>query len=113
MKVALVSTWTTSVVGREAQTIAYAREADDFWSKQAAAGKCSEPEWLWAMKGPHMWMVKGEMDDLQMLMATPEAMRLITMGTLLCQNFEWGYYVCGREQNLALFEAVAKELSLA
>lgn len=112
MKVALVTTWRTPVPGREAQAIAYGREVDDFWGKQAADGKCSEPEWFWASKGPSMWIVKGEMHDLQELMAMPEVQRLLFTGRLLTQDFEYGFCMYGREENLTPYEAVAKELSL-
>ena len=113
MKAALVVTWTIAVPGRERQSIDYAREVDEFWGKQAVEGHCSEPEWFWASHGLSTWIVKGEYEQLLMLMAMPEAQRLMMMGRLLVQDFTYQICIYGREEMVAPFEALTKQLQLA
>ncbi|HET8603676.1 MAG TPA: hypothetical protein VFM09_07085 [Marmoricola sp.] len=106
-------TWTTPVPGREKQCIDYGREVDEFWGKQAADGRCSEPEWLWASRGSSLWIVKGDVEQLLGLQMSPENQRLINKGRLLCQDFEYDLYVYGREEVLGPFEEMAKEMHFA
>lgn len=113
MKAALIVTWTTPVPGREQQCIAYGREVDEFWGKQAAAGLCSEPEWFWASRGSSLWIVKGDLEQILMLQMSPDNQRLINKGRMLAQNFEYDLYMYGREDVLSPYEQVAKELRFA
>lgn len=113
MKAASIVRWTVPVPGREKQAIEYGREVDEFWGKQAADGRCSEPEWFWAPRGESYWIVKGDLEQLLMISATPESQRLLYKGQLLMQDFGYDLYVHGREEALKPFEDVAKELGYA
>ena len=113
MKVALVVTSGLPVVGREAQAIDNARAADAFWRSPTALGKCSEPETFWSSTAPIMTIVKGEAEDIQLLMATPEYQRLVMAATLLFQDFSWELRMVGFDPLFSQFEAAVKELALA
>ena len=113
MKVALVVTSGLPVVGREAQAIGNGRQSDAFWRKAAAEGRCSEPETFWSSTGPTMTIVKGETEDLQMLMATAECQRLVMAAPLLFQDFRWELRLYGIEPLFSQFEAAVKEMGLA
>lgn len=113
MKVALVITSGVPVVGREAQAIDHVRAADAFWRSAAAEGKCSEPERFWSSTAPVMTIVKGEAQDLQMLMATPECQRLVMAAPLLFQDVTWEFRMYGLDPLLSQFEAAVKEMGLA
>ena len=108
MKAAVVVSWTVPKVGREKQSIAYAREVDEVWGKFAADGKCSEPEWFWATRGHSLWIVKADYETLLGLMA--ETMDLTRKGQLLVDDFEFDIHLCGREENLAPYEAIVDQL---
>lgn len=113
MKAAMIVTWKNPFPGRETMAIEYAREVDEYWGKQAADGKCTEPRWYWAMKGANIWIVEGEYETLLALASTPEAQKLQLKGGLLAEDFGWEMYVTGREEMLKPMEAMISELSLA
>ena len=113
MKVALVVTSGVPVVGREAQAIDHARAADAFWRSAAAEGKCSEPEMFWSSTAPTMTIVKGEAEDMQMLMATPECQRMVMEAPLLFQDVTWELRLYGLDPLFSQFEAAVKEMGLA
>jgi len=113
MKVALVVTSGVPVVGREAQAIDHARATDAFWRTAAAEGKCSEPETFWSSTAPTMTIVKGEAEDMQMLMATPEAQRLVMAAPLVFQNVSWELRWYGLDPLFSQFETAVKEMGLA
>ena len=113
MKVALVVTSGVPVVGREAQAIDHARATDAFWRTAAAEGKCSEPETFWSSTAPTMTIVKGEAEDMQMLMATPEAQRLVMTAPLVFQDFSWELRWYGLDPLFSQFETAVKEMGLA
>jgi hypothetical protein len=113
MKVALVITSGVPVVGREAQAIDHVRAADAFWRSAAAEGKCSEPEKFWSSTAPVMTIVKGEAEDLQRLMATPEYQRLLMAAPLRFQDYSWEFRMYGLDPLLSQFEAAVKEMGLA
>ena len=48
---ALVSRWGASVRGREAKSLEVFMEFLGYWGKQAAEGRCSEPEAFFAADG--------------------------------------------------------------
>jgi hypothetical protein len=113
MKVALVFTSGLPVVGREAQAIDHVRAADAFWRSAAAEGKCSEPEKFWSSTAPVLTIVKGEAEDLQMLIATPECQRLIMAAALLFQNHAWELRMYGLDPLFSQYETAVKEMGLA
>ena len=112
MKAAFVVKFATSVPGREKAAIAYAREVDDFWGKKATEGLCTEPKWLWATAGENIWFVEGEYEALLGIIATPEAQRFLSMGTILVGGFGWGLYQVGREEMFGPYEETLNELKL-
>ena len=113
MKVALVLTSGVPVVGREAQAIDHARASEAFWRTAAAEGKCSEPGVFWSSTAPTLTIVKGEAEDLQMLMATPEAQRLVMAAPLVFQNVTWELRWYGLDPLFSQFETAVKEMGLA
>ena len=113
MKVALVFTSGLPVVGREAQAIDSGRQSHAFWRKAAAEGRCSEPEMFWSSTAPGMTIVKGEAEDLQMLMATPECQRLVMAAPLLFQDVTWELRMYGLDPLFSQFETAVKEMGLA
>ena len=113
MKVALVITSGVPVVGRESPAIDHVRAFEAFWRSAAAEGKCSEPERFWSSTAPVMTIVKGEAEDLQMLMATPEAQRLVMTAPLVFQDVSWELRWYGLDPLFSQFEAAVKEMGLA
>lgn len=88
MKTAMVVTWTHPIAGREKKSLEYAAEVADYWGKQAAAGRCSEPQIFMSEAGFGIWIVTGERDALLAIHDTDEA-RLLTMkGELLLESFK-------------------------
>ena len=56
--------------------------------------------------------MKGEYEQLLMLMAMPEAQRLMMMGSLFVQDFAYQICMYGREEMVAPFEALTQQLQL-
>ncbi len=95
MQAAMVVTWTHPVPGREAKALEYAAEVAAFWGKQAADGKCSEPEMFFSDRGASMWIVKGDRDVVLQIHDADEA-RLLTMkGELLLEGFSIDFFYAG------------------
>ena len=95
---ALVSTWGRAVPGREAKAIEVFMEFMQWWGKQAAEGKCSEPEPFFATDGSGgMSVVRGKADMLLELASSDEALRLISKGQLIVQDLETTWYYAGDE----------------
>ena len=97
MQSALVITWTHPVVGREEKALAYGVEAQEFWTRQAAAGKCSEPELFFSDAELGFWMVKGDRDTLLAIHDTDEARMLMMKGELLFEAFKAEFYYAGED----------------
>ncbi len=112
MKAALVVKFTNAVPGRERASIAYAREVDDFYAKKAAEGLCTEPKWLWASAGEHIWFVEGEYEALLGLLAEPEVQKFLGMGPILTQGFGWSLCQVGREVMFGPYEKALMDLKI-
>ena len=112
MKTALVVKFTNPVPGRERAAIASARELDEFVSKKAAEGVCTEPKWFWTSNGENLWFVEGEYEALLALLTTPEVTKLENKGMILMQDFSSELYVVGREESLGPFEEALAELDI-
>ena len=95
MDTALVITWKVPFPGREKQALELGAQADEYWGKQAAAGRCTEPEWFFLPAGWGMWMVKGERRDLEDLLQSDESRRLLARGTLLLQDWQYALAEAG------------------
>ncbi len=95
MNAALVATWTHPVPGREEKALEFGAEATAFWSKKAAEGKCTAPEFFFAETGVGMWMVKGDRAELAALAEEDETRLLNTKGDLLLQDYALVLYHTG------------------
>jgi hypothetical protein len=81
MDAAIVLTWSAPFPGREKKTLEFVAQADEYWGKRAAEGRCTQPEWFFLPTGGGMWMVKGERRVLEELIQTDEARRLLVKGS--------------------------------
>lgn len=95
MKAALVATWTQPVPGREKKALQFGAEATAFWTKKAAEGKCTAPEFFFAETGVGMWMVKGDRLELAAAADEDEARLLNMKGDLLLQDYALVLYHTG------------------
>lgn len=112
MKGAMVVTWTGVRPGRERLSLSYGREVDDFFAPFVAEGKCTSPKWFFARTGPSVWVVEGEIEDLLMFSASPEAQKLITKGPLLNEGFTVEFCSTERDMMFANMEGVLDELKI-
>lgn len=95
MQSAMVVTWTRPIVGREAKALEYGVEVNEYWSRRAKEGKCSEPELFFTEAGNGIWMVKGERDVLMKIHDSEDARLLTLKGELLLENFCLEFYAAG------------------
>jgi hypothetical protein len=89
MDTALVTMWKAPYPGREQKALEFAAESADFWGKQATAGRCTAPEWFFFPNGIGMWMVKGDRAELDALVSSDEARRLLVRGNLLLDDWQY------------------------
>jgi hypothetical protein len=96
---ALVTTWGNAVRGREAKALEVFMEFMQWWGKQAAQGKCSEPEAFFASDGyGGMSIVRGKSDVLMELSSSEEALRLISKGQLIVEDLKTHWYYTGQDE---------------
>ncbi len=112
MNTALVVKFTNPVPGRERAAVAYARELDEFASKKAAEGLCTQPKWFWTSNGENLWFVEGEYEALLGLMTAPEVTKLENKGMILMQGYSSEVYMVGREENLVPYEEALGDLGI-
>jgi hypothetical protein len=91
----MIVTWTEPIPGREAKALEYGADVAAFWTKQAEAGKCTDPELFFSERGVGMWMVKGDRDVLLSIHDSDEAQLLIMRGQLLLSDFGVDFYTAG------------------
>ena len=91
----MVVTFTNPIVGREAKALEYGIEVNDYWTRRAQEGKCSEPELFLTDNGTGIWMVKGDRDVLMQIHDSDEARLLTLKGDLLLENFSLQFYYAG------------------
>lgn len=103
MDSAFVVTWKVPFPGREQKALELGAQAEEFWGKQAADGRCTTPEWFFFPNGLRMWMVKGEREVLNELVTSDEARRLLVRGNVLMQDWQYTFAETGTagEQFLA------------
>ena len=95
MKAAMVASWTHPFPGREEKALAYGAEVEQFWSAQAAEGRCTPPETFFSDAGIGFWIVQGDRDEL-LRISDSEPARLLTMkGDLLVDSFRVEIYHAG------------------
>ena len=96
---AVVTTWAAPVRGREAKALEVFMEFLGFWSKQAAEGRCSEPETFFASDGSGgMSIVRGKVDALAQIWSSPECIKLIEKGQFIVEDLKSEWYWAGQEQ---------------
>lgn len=93
---ALVTTWASSVPGREKQALECFMDYMTFMSKQAAAGKTSEPEAYFKYDGSGgMGLVRGQSDALLELWESSEFRQVISRAQLTVQDIRTEMYAAG------------------
>ena len=68
----------------------FAAQSVEFWSRQAAEGRCTEPEWFFFPDGVNHLMVKGDRRVLEELLDGDEARRILARGSLLLRDWHHG-----------------------
>lgn len=111
MDCALIITWKVPFPGREQHALQLGAEADGYWGRLAADGKCSSPEWYFCPTGTGMWIVKGERRVLEDILEGDEARRLLEKGMLLLQDWQWNLVETGNAAQRFMTE-YARELEL-
>ncbi|MFN2543652.1 MAG: hypothetical protein ABR600_03640 [Actinomycetota bacterium] len=113
---ALVSTWGASVRGREAKSLEVFMEFLQYWGKQAAEGRCSEPEPYIAADGSTgMAIVRGRSDVLMEIATSDEALKLIEKGQLIVEDLKTQWYFTGEDEvqrSMSMFVESGQELGL-
>ena len=69
------------------------------WGKQAAEGRCSEPEAYFATDGSGgMSIVRGKSDALLEISESDESLKLIEKGQMIVDDLKTHWYYTGQEQ---------------
>lgn len=90
MKAALLVTWTAPFPGREMKALEFAVEANEYWGKLAAEGKCTVPEeFMSPGTGRGYWLVKGEHETLAELMTSEVPLALSAKGVALLKDYTY------------------------
>lgn len=90
MKAALLVTWTAPFPGREMKALEFAVEANEYWGKIAAEGKCTPPEeFVSPGTGHGYWLVKGDRATLAELMQGEIPLALSAKGIALLQDYTY------------------------
>ena len=93
---ALITTWSTPARGREAKALEVFMELMGFWGRQAAAGKCEEPQVFFATDGSHgVFVVKGRSDALMEIQESDEGQELFAKGHMIVQDLKSHWYFTG------------------
>lgn len=95
MQAAMVTMWTGALVGREMKALEYGAEAIELWGKQAAAGRCTPPEFFFADAGGGMFMVRGDLAELRAIRDEEATLRLIARGLVVLDNYHIEFYDTG------------------
>jgi hypothetical protein len=103
MKGAVVYRWSTPVPGREAKGVAFMAETNARLEKYVADGRISDYAWYISGHSSHgLLIMRGEMDKLSELQGDPESLTANVKGSLLNEEFEWGYYATGDTVDLLM-----------
>lgn len=112
--IALVTTWGQSVRGREAKSLEVFMDALTFWGKQAADGKCLQPEAFYADDESNgMLIVKGKSDGLREIQESDEYQKLIAKAQLIVDDLKIHTYTTGDEEiqrGMRIYSEAASEL---
>jgi hypothetical protein len=112
MATAFMTTSTVPFPGKEQKALEFAAQSVEFWSKQAAEDRCTEPEWFFFPNGVGHLMVKGDRADLEEVLNSDEGRRLMRRGLLLLEGWQFALGDTGTGAERFLAEYVA-ELSTA
>ena len=112
---ALVSTWGAPIPGREAKSLEVFMEFLQYWGKQAAEGKVSEPETYFTADGSGgLALVRGKTDVLSELWLSDESLKLLGRAQLIVQDLKVHLYVGGTDEEIqrgtSEFVEVAREM---
>ncbi|MGB9375810.1 MAG: hypothetical protein WCA82_16795 [Jiangellales bacterium] len=96
MNAALVYKWSGVVPGREAAGRQLMEDANRFWDKAVADGRVTDSAWyIGGGLGFQLAIVRGEMEALLALAATPELQMLNMRAALINQDLQMGYLITG------------------
>lgn len=112
MNGAVVYSWQGSVPGREAAGVQLMKDTNDFLERSRADGHITDYAWYIAGQGgPHLLILRGEMEQLVALEATPEAQVINMRASLVNESFGWGYSATGDaiEPMMALWGGVVEQ----
>lgn len=112
-KAALVFRYGVPVPGREAAALQNFADAQVFFGKLAADGKCSEPEIFHHGYGGGMMIIKGETPMiLQELLGMEDGRHLLATASYTSTGFGYELYLTGEDlaDSMARYAAVGSEL---
>ena len=96
MQGAIVYSWTGTVPGREAASKRLMEDSIAYSEKKVANGVISDYAWyLSTQGGTNLFIVRGEMESLDALLADPELTLLNARSGLINQDYHWGIYATG------------------
>ena len=96
---AIVITWGGGIAGREGKGLEVFMDALTFWGKQAADGKCEQPEAFLAQDGSGgMLIIRGKSDALREINESDDGLMLISKAQLIVQDLKSHWYFAGDEE---------------
>jgi hypothetical protein len=110
---ALVTTFGYPVRGREAKSTEVFTEFLTFLGKQAAEGRCSQPEPYFAADTSNgMVIVRGRSDALAEITESEEYEMLLAKGQMIVEDLKVHWYLTGEEieRGLRIFAEAGSEL---
>jgi hypothetical protein len=110
---ALVTTFGYPVRGREAKSTEVFTEFLTFLGKQAAEGRCSQPEPYFAADTSNgMVIVRGRSDALAEITESEEYDKLLAKGQMIVEDLKVRWYLTGDEieRGLRIFAEAGSEL---
>jgi hypothetical protein len=110
---ALVTTFGYPVRGREAKSLEVFTEFLTFLGKQAAEGRCSQPESYFAADtSTGMVIVRGRSDALAEITESEEYDKLLAKGQLVVEDLKVRWYLTGEEidRGMRIFAEAGSEL---
>jgi hypothetical protein len=110
---ALVTTFGSSLRGREAKSLEVFTEVLTFLGKQAAEGRCSQPEPYFAAHSSNgMVIVRGRSDALAEITESEEYEKLLTKSQMIVEDLKSHWYLTGEEidRGMRIFAEAGSEL---
>ncbi len=112
---ALITTWGSTVTGREAKSLEVFMEFLTFFGKQAADGRCAEPEvWFNSDASEGMAIVRGKSDALVEIQETEDYEKLLSKGHMIVSDLKVHLWYGGADEEIQrgtrLFAEAGSEL---